>query len=117
MDVPIHVENGDTTVVRFEGCGLRAPELSYTNLSSSSESVVSEQSMLKRPFPGQVRSLPDPESFMSKFSAQRVSRIGLFYRAEVCASHVSVCSWSSCPRTASLLATSLFAPDRPDSSS
>lgn len=62
MDVPIHVENGDTTVVRFEGCGLRAPELSYKNLSSSSESVVSEQSMLKRPFPGQVRSLPEPGS-------------------------------------------------------
>lgn len=61
MDVPIHVEDGDTTVVRFEGCGLRAPELSYTNLSSSSESVVSEQSMLKRPFPGQVRSLPGPQ--------------------------------------------------------
>lgn len=55
MDVPIHVENGDTAVVRFEGCGLRAPELSYKNLSSSSESVASEQSLLKRPFPGQVR--------------------------------------------------------------
>ncbi|XP_075896045.1 cilia- and flagella-associated protein 65 isoform X3 [Nelusetta ayraudi] len=54
MDVPIHVENGDTAVVRFEGCGLRAPELSYKNLSSSSESVASEQSLLKRPFPGQL---------------------------------------------------------------
>lgn len=92
MDVPIHVENGDTTVVRFEGCGLRAPELSYTNLSSSSESVVSEQSMLKRPFPGQVRSLPDPGPRIEQikvvsyifplfkcFSAQRISQLGLLF--------------------------------------
>lgn len=104
MDVPIHVENGDTAVVRFEGCGLRAPELSYKNLSSSSESVASEQSLLKRPFPGQVRS-------------HWLSSIGLFDHVEVCASRVSLCSWSSCQRTTSLLVTSLFARDLPGSSS
>lgn len=55
MDIPIHVQNGNTTVVRFEGCGLRATELISKNLFSSSESMVSEQGLMKRPVPEQVR--------------------------------------------------------------
>lgn len=55
MDIPIHIQNGDTTVVRFQGCGLRATELISKNLFSSSESMVSEQGLLKRPVPEQVR--------------------------------------------------------------
>lgn len=109
MDIPIHVQNGDTTVVRFEGCGLRATELISKNILSSSESVVSEQGLLKRPVPEQVRaSLVLGSCFHSRlFKKQPIATLLLLF----------LHSWCSCQRTVSLLVTSLFAQALQDSSS
>lgn len=57
MDIPIHVQDGDSTLVRFEGCGFRSPALGSTNPFNCSDTKASEQSVQRRPFPGQVRAV------------------------------------------------------------
>lgn len=52
MDVPIHVQDGDTTLVRFEGRGLMSPELDSKQTLKSPE-----PGSRRQPFPGQVRAL------------------------------------------------------------
>lgn len=80
MDIPIHVQNGDTTVVRFQGCGLRATELISKNLFSSSESMVSEQGLLKRPVPEQVTASLDLGScFNSRLFYKITNSLLLYY--------------------------------------
>ncbi|XP_070694450.1 cilia- and flagella-associated protein 65 [Pempheris klunzingeri] len=54
MDIPIHVQNGDSMLVRFEGCGSSSPTLDSTNLFNCSDTKASEPSVQRKPFPGQV---------------------------------------------------------------
>lgn len=57
MDILIHVKDGDSTLVRFEGCGCSSPALVSTNPSNCSGARTSEQRVQRRPFPGQVRAI------------------------------------------------------------
>ncbi|XP_059199527.1 cilia- and flagella-associated protein 65 [Centropristis striata] len=54
MDVPIHVQDGDSTLVRFEGCGSCSPTLGSTNPFNSSETKAPDPCVQRVPFPGQV---------------------------------------------------------------
>uniref|UniRef100_A0A3Q1HG52 Uncharacterized protein n=1 Tax=Anabas testudineus TaxID=64144 RepID=A0A3Q1HG52_ANATE len=53
MDIPIHIQDGDSTLVRFEGCGIdcRTPGSNSFYYSDSKPSVLRVQRMS---FPGQV---------------------------------------------------------------
>lgn len=55
MDIPIHVLDGDSILVRFEGCGFRSPALGSKNSFSYGDTKASEQCGQRMPFPGQVR--------------------------------------------------------------
>ncbi|XP_047455942.1 cilia- and flagella-associated protein 65 isoform X2 [Mugil cephalus] len=52
VDVPIHIQDGDTTLVKFKGCGIDTPTLGFLNTQSGSK--VSGPCDQKVPFPGQV---------------------------------------------------------------
>ncbi|XP_034550185.1 cilia- and flagella-associated protein 65 isoform X3 [Notolabrus celidotus] len=54
MDILIHVQDGDSTLVRFEGCGLNPPTLCSTNRLKFNDSRNSELCVHRLPFPGQV---------------------------------------------------------------
>ncbi|XP_029315132.1 LOW QUALITY PROTEIN: cilia- and flagella-associated protein 65 [Cottoperca gobio] len=54
MDIPIHVQDGDSTLVRFEGCGFNSPTLGSTNPFNGSDTVASDPCVQRMPFPGQV---------------------------------------------------------------
>ncbi|XP_054471804.1 cilia- and flagella-associated protein 65 [Anoplopoma fimbria] len=54
MDVPIHVQFGDSTLVRFEGCGFDSLPLDFTNPFNCSHTKPSEPCVKRVPFPGQV---------------------------------------------------------------
>ncbi|XP_056292370.1 cilia- and flagella-associated protein 65 [Pseudoliparis swirei] len=54
MDVPIYVQDGDSTPVRFEGCGFDSPTLGSTNPFNCSDTKASESCVKKVAFPGQV---------------------------------------------------------------
>ncbi|XP_042350684.1 cilia- and flagella-associated protein 65 isoform X3 [Plectropomus leopardus] len=54
MDIPIHVQNGDSTLVRFEGCGLYSPTPGSTNPFNCGDAEASEPFVQRLPFPGQV---------------------------------------------------------------
>ncbi|XP_035860503.1 cilia- and flagella-associated protein 65 isoform X3 [Sander lucioperca] len=54
MDIPIHIQDGDSTLVRFEGCGLNSPTLGSTTPFGCSHTKASEACVQRLPFPGQV---------------------------------------------------------------
>ncbi|XP_070771214.1 cilia- and flagella-associated protein 65 [Enoplosus armatus] len=54
MDIPIHVHDGDSTLVRFEGCGFSSPTLGSVNPFNCSNTEASEPCVQRLPFPGQV---------------------------------------------------------------
>uniref|UniRef100_A0A8C3A4G6 Si:ch1073-349o24.2 n=1 Tax=Cyclopterus lumpus TaxID=8103 RepID=A0A8C3A4G6_CYCLU len=54
MDIPIHVQDGDSTLVRFEGCGFDSPTPGSTNPFNCSDTKASEPCVKRVPFPGQV---------------------------------------------------------------
>lgn len=54
MDVPIYVQDGDSTPVRFEGCGFDSPTLGSTNPFNCSDTKASESRVKRVAFPGQV---------------------------------------------------------------
>ncbi|KAK5861375.1 hypothetical protein PBY51_022778 [Eleginops maclovinus] len=54
MDIPIQVEDGDSTLVRFEGCGLDSPTPIPKNPSNCNDTKASEPCVQRGPFPGQV---------------------------------------------------------------
>lgn len=63
MDVSISVQDGDSTLVRFEGCGFDSP----TKPFKCSDSEASEPCVKRVPFPGQVGELlvfPNPFFFI-----------------------------------------------------
>ncbi|XP_037646659.1 cilia- and flagella-associated protein 65 isoform X1 [Sebastes umbrosus] len=59
MDIPIHIQDGDSTLVRFEGCGFYSPTLGSTNPFKGSDTEASEPCVQRVPFPGQVVFLPE----------------------------------------------------------
>ncbi|XP_035460487.2 cilia- and flagella-associated protein 65 isoform X2 [Scophthalmus maximus] len=60
MDVPIHIQNGDSTLVRFEGCGFDAPTQGSSNPFNVSDTKTTKKPCVQRvPFPGQVAFLSD----------------------------------------------------------
>ncbi|KAM8855968.1 cilia- and flagella-associated protein 65 isoform 2-T2 [Spinachia spinachia] len=54
MDVSISVQGGDSTLVRFEGCGFDSPTLASTKPFKCSDTEASEPCVKRGPFPGQV---------------------------------------------------------------
>ncbi|XP_074550256.1 cilia- and flagella-associated protein 65 isoform X1 [Halichoeres trimaculatus] len=54
MDILIHVQDGDSTLVRFEGCGLITPTLRSTNQFKSTDWRNSELCVQRQPFPNQA---------------------------------------------------------------
>ncbi|KAK2906267.1 cilia- and flagella-associated protein 65 [Channa argus] len=54
MHVPIHVQDGDSTLVKFEGCGYHSRTLGSSNPFSSSDTEASVPCGQRVPFPGQV---------------------------------------------------------------
>ncbi|XP_053295148.1 cilia- and flagella-associated protein 65 [Pleuronectes platessa] len=54
MDVPIHIQDGDSTLVRFEGCGSVTPTLGSSNTLNCSDTKESAPCVQRRPFPGQL---------------------------------------------------------------
>ncbi|XP_068602653.1 cilia- and flagella-associated protein 65 [Brachionichthys hirsutus] len=59
MDIPIHVQGGDSTLVRFEGCGLNPSAMSCKTSFNCCDTEVSESCIHKLPFPGQAVFLSD----------------------------------------------------------
>ncbi|XP_068557648.1 cilia- and flagella-associated protein 65 [Cebidichthys violaceus] len=59
MDIPIHVQDGDSTLVRFEGCGFDSPTLGSTNPFNCSDTKASEPRVKRVSFPGQVAFLSE----------------------------------------------------------
>ncbi|KAJ4933197.1 hypothetical protein JOQ06_030032 [Pogonophryne albipinna] len=53
-NIPIHVEDGDSTLVKFEGCGLDSPTLISKIPSHCNDMKASEPCVQRGPFPGQV---------------------------------------------------------------
>ncbi|XP_045910743.1 cilia- and flagella-associated protein 65 isoform X2 [Micropterus dolomieu] len=54
MDIPIHVQDGESTLVRFEGCGYNSPTLGSTNPFNCSDTEAPQPCVQRLPFPGQV---------------------------------------------------------------
>ncbi|KAL6100579.1 cfap65 [Pungitius sinensis] len=54
MDVSISVQGGDSTLVRFEGCGLDSPTLASAKPFKCSDTEAPEPCVKRVPFPGQV---------------------------------------------------------------
>ncbi|XP_068184475.1 cilia- and flagella-associated protein 65 [Antennarius striatus] len=54
MDIPIHVQGGDTTLVRFEGSGLNPSEMGFKNSFKCRDTETSESCIQRLPLPGQV---------------------------------------------------------------
>ncbi len=54
MDIPIHIQGGDSTLVRFEGCGLDSPALVSKALLNGR---TPEPRVRRLRFPGQVRAV------------------------------------------------------------
>ncbi|XP_040004712.1 cilia- and flagella-associated protein 65 isoform X2 [Xiphias gladius] len=54
MDIPIHIQDGDSTLVRFEGCGFDTPTLGSSNPFNCSDTKASVACVQRVPFPGQV---------------------------------------------------------------
>ncbi|TMS06489.1 Cilia- and flagella-associated protein 65 [Larimichthys crocea] len=55
MDIPIHVQDGDSTLVRFEGRGLYSPTVGSKNPFTSRDTRVTPEPCVQRlPFPGQL---------------------------------------------------------------
>lgn len=53
MDVPIHVQDGEPMLQRFEGCGVNPGAVGSKNVLS--DTISSKPYLQKLPFPGQVR--------------------------------------------------------------
>lgn len=54
MDIPIHIQDGDSTLVRFEGCGFDSPTPGSSNPFNCSDSILSVPCNQRVFFPGQV---------------------------------------------------------------
>ncbi|XP_041807029.1 cilia- and flagella-associated protein 65 [Chelmon rostratus] len=54
MEIPIHVQDGDSTLVRFEGCGFNFPALSPKHAFNCSDTKAPEPCVQRLPFPGQA---------------------------------------------------------------
>ncbi|KAE8299504.1 Cilia- and flagella-associated protein 65 [Larimichthys crocea] len=55
MDIPIHVQDGDSTLVRFEGRGLYSPTVGSKNPFTSRDTRETPEPCVQRlPFPGQL---------------------------------------------------------------
>uniref|UniRef100_A0A3B4UBL5 Cilia and flagella associated protein 65 n=1 Tax=Seriola dumerili TaxID=41447 RepID=A0A3B4UBL5_SERDU len=54
MDIPIHIQDGDSTLVRFEGCGFDTPSLGSSNPFNYSDNKPPVPCVQRVPFPGQV---------------------------------------------------------------
>lgn len=70
MDIPIHVPDGDSTLVRFEGCGLRSPAIFSKDCFNCCDTKASEQRVQRIPFPGQVRTDVAFEDHVFIYSAE-----------------------------------------------
>lgn len=55
MDVPIHIQDGESVLQRFEGCGVNPGAVGSKNILS--ESMSSKPYLQRLPFPGQVRGI------------------------------------------------------------
>lgn len=127
MDIPIHVQGGASTLVRFEGCGLNSPTQGSINRFNCSDTKASEPTMQRLPFPGQVRAVLvfSNHIFISIYSAEYQQSapykssclcVYAYLRLYVFIS-MCVCRWYCCPRTVSRLVTSLCAHNLQESSS
>ncbi|XP_041663704.1 cilia- and flagella-associated protein 65 [Cheilinus undulatus] len=59
MDIQIHVQHGDSTLVTFEGCGLNSPSMCPTKQFNCSDCRISESCVQRLPSPEQVVFLPE----------------------------------------------------------
>ncbi|KAG7241732.1 hypothetical protein INR49_025197 [Caranx melampygus] len=76
MDIPIYIDDGDSTLVRFEGCGVYSPALGSSNAFSCSETKAPVSSFKRVPFPGQVAFLSQDSVSLGDISVcSRSSRI------------------------------------------
>ncbi|CAG5865404.1 unnamed protein product [Menidia menidia] len=76
MDVPIHIQDGALTLVRFEGCGLDTPTLGSSNSCACNDSKAPVHCLQRVPFPGQVLILSENSVFLGDIVVRsRSSRI------------------------------------------
>nr|XP_019945243.1 PREDICTED: cilia- and flagella-associated protein 65 [Paralichthys olivaceus] len=54
MDVSIHIQDGDSTLVRFEGCGFGTQTLGSSNTFNCSDTLESAPCVQRVPFPGRL---------------------------------------------------------------
>lgn len=57
IEIPIRIEDGDSILVRFEGCGITTPTLGSETPFSGTNMRTYEQLVQRRPFPEQVRTV------------------------------------------------------------
>ena len=55
MDVPIHVQDRESVLQRFEGCGVNPGAVGPKNILS--DTISSKPYLQRLPFPGQVRGI------------------------------------------------------------
>nr|XP_043871592.1 cilia- and flagella-associated protein 65 isoform X2 [Solea senegalensis] len=75
MDIPIHIDNGDTTVVRFEGCGLAAPSLDNSSACDCSDDNSADPCQ-GVPVPGQVRATMNIAKTSTVFLSEESASLG-----------------------------------------
>lgn len=54
FEIPVRIKDGDSVLVRFEGCGITTPALGSKTPFSGTDIRTYEQCLQRRPFPGQV---------------------------------------------------------------
>ncbi|XP_053184754.1 cilia- and flagella-associated protein 65 [Scomber japonicus] len=92
MDVPIHIQDGGSTLVRFEGCGLDSPTLGSSNPFKCSEAKPPVPCVQRVPFPGQMVLLSEDSVSLGNIPVySRCSRI--FFLTNVSRRDTFYCSW------------------------
>nr|XP_046260401.1 cilia- and flagella-associated protein 65 isoform X2 [Scatophagus argus] len=92
MDIPIHVQDGDSTLVRFEGCGLNSPALGSKDSFNDSDTEALEPCVQRLPFPGQVVFLSEDTVSLGNIPVcSRSSRI--FFLTNVSHTDTVVYTW------------------------
>uniref|UniRef100_H3C1V3 Uncharacterized protein n=1 Tax=Tetraodon nigroviridis TaxID=99883 RepID=H3C1V3_TETNG len=59
FEIPIRIRDGDSVLVRFEGCGITTPALRSKTPFSSTDMRMYQQHLQKKPFPEQAASLSE----------------------------------------------------------
>ncbi|XP_067459268.1 cilia- and flagella-associated protein 65 [Thunnus thynnus] len=92
MDIPIYIQDGDSTLVKFEGCGFGSPALGSSNPFKCSDAEPTVPCVQRVPFPGQVVFLSEDSVSLGDIPVcSRSSRI--FFLTNMSRRDTVHCTW------------------------